>query len=84
MWSGVAPVVTPGSPPFITTVEFDTAWQLVTRQGVAVVQVQPVPDVSFLACDPASVVRDGMELGGMVGLVWLTVWTFVALRRAAR
>lgn len=84
MWSGVAPVVSPGSPPFVTTLEYATGWQVVTRQGGAVIQAESAPLVSFLACDAAEAIQDGMQTGFMVGLVWLTVWIFVALRRAAR
>lgn len=84
MWSGVAPVVSQGSPPFVTTVEFDAGWKLVTRQAGVVVEVQASPDVRFDDCSTLEPLVDGAAVAFMVAGCWLAAWAFVVVRRALR
>lgn len=75
VWSGVSPVLSAGSPPSVSTVEFDgAAWQVVTREEGVTVAVVAAPVPMFAECDPADSVRDGLALGWMVGAVWLAAW----------
>lgn len=64
-----------GSPPSISTVEFDgAAWQVVTREEGVTVAVVAAPVPMFAECDPADSVMDGISIGWMVGAVWLAAW----------
>lgn len=81
MWSGVGPVVSAGSPPIVSTVEFSTVWQVVTRQNGVVLSVQDAPVPAFVACSEVDAVLDGMALAWLVVLVWAGAWAISILRR---
>lgn len=74
MWSGVGPVLSTGSPPSISTVEYATGWFLVTRESGVVTSSVAMPSVEFAVCDPGQSVADGLELGFMVVAVWAAAW----------
>lgn len=81
MWSGVGPVITAGSPPIVSTVEFSTVWQVVSRQSGVVLAVQDAPLPAFAACDETASLVDGMTLGWLVLAVWAVAWAINVLRR---
>lgn len=82
-WSGVGPVVSAGSPPVVSVVEWSgTAWQVSTYQGTAVVGVSAAPSISFSDCNPADAVTDGLALGWLVVSVWAAAWGVNVLRRS--
>lgn len=75
MWSGAAPVLSTGSPPSVSTLEYDgAAWQVVTREDGVTVAVVAAPVPMFAECDPVESVADGMALGWAVAAVWLAAW----------
>lgn len=83
VWSGVAPVVSTGSPPVVSVVEFTgTAWQVATYQSGAVIAVEAVPTLAFSDCDPVHDVLEGAALGWLVVMVWAAAWAVHMMRRA--
>lgn len=81
MWSGVAPVISTGSPPIVSTVELASDWQIVARQDGVVLSVTAAPTVAFAPCDPMDSVTDGFTLAWLVVAVWAAAWAVSVLRR---
>jgi hypothetical protein len=80
MWSGASPVISAGSPPFVSVVEFGSGWQVSTYQSGSLVSVQALPSVAFASCDVSASLLDGVALGWLVALVWAAVWGISVLR----
>lgn len=84
-WSGVAPVVSAGSPPFVSTVGLvNGQWTVTTSQGGAVVGQVAVPSLGFAQCDVGASAVDGSTLGFAVVGVWVAAWCVMALKRGLR
>lgn len=83
VWSAVGPVVSAGSPPTITVVEWSgSQWQSATYQGGTLLSVQAVPSIAFEVCSPGDAALDGMSLGWLVVGAWAIAWSVNVLRRA--
>jgi hypothetical protein len=80
VYSLVPPVLTADG---LTTVEYRSgSWVVVSyTQGVEVSSV-PAPALSFVPCDPADSVAEGLLLGGLIASVWAAGWAVSILRRA--
>lgn len=84
-YSGVGPSVLAGSPPILSTVEWDgVGWYLVSRQGGAVVSSVGAPAISFAECNAGQSFAEGAGLGMLVVSVWLVAWKFSVLKRVIR
>lgn len=82
-WSGVAPVVGPGSPPVVSVVEWSgTAWQVSSYQDGLLLDVVTAPTIAFSACDVAASAADGAALAWLVVAAWVGAWALHQLRRA--
>lgn len=83
MWSGVGPVVSPGSPPIVSVVQqAGGVWQVVTYQSGTVLSVQDASIPAFGSCDVDASVLDGVALGWLVVAVWAGAWAVHVLRRS--
>lgn len=82
-WSAVIPVLSTGSPPTVSVVEYTgTAWQVATYQGGVLQGVQAAPSIAYGSCSPGDAVADGLALGWLVVGVWAIAWSINVLRRA--
>jgi hypothetical protein len=82
-WSGVGPVVSSGSPPAVSTVEYSGGWFLVTRDEGIVIASLALEPPAFAVCDPAESVLDGVTLAFAVVGVWAAAWAMRSIGRAA-
>lgn len=81
MWSGAAPVISAGSPPVVSVVEYASGWQVSSYQSGVLLSSVAVPTVGFASCDVAGSALDGLALGWLVALVWVAAWGLSMLRR---
>ena len=82
-WSGVAPVIGPGSPPVVSVTEWTgTGWQVASYEGGALLGVQVVPTIAFGSCDAGAAALDGMTLAWLVVGVWVAAWALRSMGRA--
>jgi hypothetical protein len=82
-WSGVGPVIGPGSPPVVSVVEWTgTAWQVASYQSGSLLGTVAAPSIAFASCDVAAGAADGAALAWLVVAAWAGAWALHQLRRA--
>lgn len=82
-FSAIPPVVSGGSPVFVSSVELVSGvWTLVTREGGSVVASVAMPIPDFAQCDPAQLALDGMAAGWMVAGCWVAAWAVMLIKRS--